>query len=89
MTHNSSIEDSQSSEDLEARSQELKGTIGIATGVLVLTVLNNGLSLVGAGTPATLLLNGAVLLAAVLIEGGAGAWLRERMATPTQASPST
>ena len=63
--------------------------LGIATGVLVLTVLNNGLSLVGAGTPATLLLNGAVLLAAVLIEGGAGAWLRERMATPTQASPST
>jgi len=41
MTHNSSIEDSQSSEDLEARSQELKGTIGIATGVLLgpLTIL--------------------------------------------------
>jgi len=35
------IEDPQSSEDLEARSQELKGTIGIATGVLLgpLTIL--------------------------------------------------
>ncbi|HSV53077.1 MAG TPA: ABC transporter permease [Burkholderiaceae bacterium] len=52
--------------------------LGIAMGVLVLAVLNNGLSLVGAGTPAILLLNGGVLLAAVLVDGEPGAWLRER-----------
>jgi len=52
--------------------------LGIALGVLVLAVLNNGLSLIGAGTPAILLLNGGVLLCAVLVDGAPGAWLRER-----------
>jgi ribose/xylose/arabinose/galactoside ABC-type transport system permease subunit len=51
--------------------------LGIATGVLVLALLNNGLNLVGAGTPAILLLNGVVLLAAVLIDGAPGRWLSE------------
>jgi ribose/xylose/arabinose/galactoside ABC-type transport system permease subunit len=52
--------------------------LGIATGVLVLALLNNGLNLVGAGTPTILLLNGLVLLAAVLIDGAPGRWLREQ-----------
>ncbi|MDM0071507.1 ABC transporter permease [Variovorax sp. J31P207] len=51
----------------------LSGGVGkpgaIAGGVLVLSVLNNGLSLVGAASPTVLLLNGAVLLLVVLIDG--------------------
>ena len=69
MTHNSSIEDSQSSEDLEARSQELKGTIGIATGVLLgpLTILTfflvlNGLEPRALGTY-SFLIGGPLVLA--------------------------
>lgn len=66
--------------------------LGIAVGVLVLAVLNNGLSLVGAGTPAILLLNGGVLLAAVLVDGDLGTVLRRalRPARTTRLSaPST
>lgn len=62
--------------------------LGIALGVLVLAVLNNGLSLVGAGTPTILLLNGAVLLAAVLVDGTPGVWLRERMRPQRDAQSS-
>jgi ribose/xylose/arabinose/galactoside ABC-type transport system permease subunit len=58
--------------------------IGIALGVLVLATLNNGLSLIGASTPAILLLNGGLLLTAVLVDGAPGVWVRERLVrTPT------
>ncbi|MCA0921441.1 ABC transporter permease [Pseudooceanicola nanhaiensis] len=53
---------------------------GVAIGVLVLAVLNNGLGLIGASSPAILLLNGAVLLIAVLAGGAPAAWLRARLA---------
>ena len=60
--------------------------LGIALGVLVLAMLNNGLSLIGAGTPAILLLNGAVLMAAVLVDGSLGAWLRHRASRTVSAT---
>ncbi len=53
---------------------------GVAIGVLVLAVLNNGLGLIGASSPAILLLNGAVLLIAVLAGGRPGDWLKARAA---------
>jgi ribose/xylose/arabinose/galactoside ABC-type transport system permease subunit len=58
---------------------------GIAAGVLVLSVLNNGLSLMGAGSPTILLLNGAVLLLVVLVDGELPTMLRRavrRVRTP-------
>ncbi len=59
---------------------------GIAAGVLVLSVLNNGLSLVGAGSPTILLLNGAVLLLVVLIDGDLPAIVR-RVVQRNRAQP--
>ncbi|ANT63581.1 hypothetical protein AYJ57_24255 (plasmid) [Salipiger sp. CCB-MM3] len=53
---------------------------GVAIGVLVLAVLNNGLGLIGASSPAILLLNGGVLLIAVLAGGAPATWLRARLA---------
>ncbi|MXN17424.1 ABC transporter permease [Pseudooceanicola sp. GBMRC 2024] len=53
---------------------------GVAIGVLVLCVLNNGLGLIGASSPVVMLLNGAVLLVAVLVDGAPGQWLRRSRA---------
>ncbi|WP_339114625.1 ABC transporter permease [Thioclava sp. GXIMD2076] len=52
---------------------------GVAVGVMVLAVLNNGLGLIGASSPAILLLNGAVLLIAVLAGGAPALWLKTRL----------
>lgn len=52
---------------------------GVAIGVLVLAALNNGLGLIGAGSAAILLLNGEVLLVAVLAGGAPATWLQARL----------
>jgi ribose/xylose/arabinose/galactoside ABC-type transport system permease subunit len=43
--------------------------LGVATGVLILAVLNNGLSLAGASSAVILLVNGLVLMAVVVAQG--------------------
>jgi ribose/xylose/arabinose/galactoside ABC-type transport system permease subunit len=45
-------------------------------GVLILTILNNGLSLLGASSAAILLTNGLLLLVVVVIDGKSGALLQ-------------
>lgn len=49
---------------------------GVLLGVLILTILNNGMSLLGAGSAAILLTNGALLLIVVVLDGKAGAMLQ-------------
>lgn len=48
---------------------------GVAAGVLILTILNNGLGLLSASSTEILLVNGALLLLVVLLDGKAGARL--------------
>jgi len=43
--------------------------LGVLTGVVTLAALNNGLSVLGAGTASVLLVNGLVLLVVVLVDG--------------------
>jgi hypothetical protein len=69
VTHDASMEDPTSSENLEARSQELKGTISIATGlllgpltVLVFFLILNGLAPRALGTY-SFLIGGPLVLA--------------------------
>jgi ribose/xylose/arabinose/galactoside ABC-type transport system permease subunit len=45
------------------------GPLGVLTGVLILTALNNGLSLLGTNAPGILFANGLVLLVVVLLDG--------------------
>jgi ribose/xylose/arabinose/galactoside ABC-type transport system permease subunit len=45
------------------------GPVGVLIGVLILTALNNGLSLLGANAPGILFANGLVLLVVVLLDG--------------------
>lgn len=49
-------------------------------GTLILTVMNNGLSLIGTGATGILLANGLVLFAIVLLDGQLGRWMSERFA---------
>jgi ribose/xylose/arabinose/galactoside ABC-type transport system permease subunit len=49
---------------------------GVLFGVLILTILNNGLSLLGASSAAILLTNGLLLLVVVVIDGKSGALLQ-------------
>jgi ribose transport system permease protein len=49
--------------------------LGVAAGVLILTILNNGLGLLSASSTEILLVNGALLLLVVLLDGKAGARL--------------
>ncbi|OXR38722.1 ABC transporter permease [Pseudomonas jessenii] len=49
---------------------------GVFFGVLILTILNNGLSLLGASSAAILLTNGLLLLVVVVIDGKSGALLQ-------------
>jgi ribose transport system permease protein len=60
------------------------GTPGsVATGVLILTILNNGLGLLSANSTELLLVNGGLLLLVVLLDGRVGAKLVGlRRATP-------
>jgi ribose/xylose/arabinose/galactoside ABC-type transport system permease subunit len=50
---------------------------GVLVGVLLLTTVNNGLSLIGANTASILLINGAVLFTVVVFDGRAGQKLKE------------
>jgi ribose/xylose/arabinose/galactoside ABC-type transport system permease subunit len=53
------------------------GTVGgVLVGTFILAILNNGLSLVGAGSTSILFANGLVLLVVVLADGKAGELLR-------------
>jgi len=49
---------------------------GVLFGVLILTILNNGMSLLGAGSAAILLTNGVLLLIVVVLDGKTGAMLQ-------------
>jgi ribose/xylose/arabinose/galactoside ABC-type transport system permease subunit len=53
----------------------------VLLGTLVLTVMNNGLSLVGMGATGISFANGLVLMGIVLLDGQLGAWMSERFAT--------
>ena len=71
----------------------LSGGIGspgsVATGVLILTILNNGLGLFNANSTQLLLVNGVLLLLVVLLDGKAGAKLVSLgRAMPRRASTS-
>jgi ribose transport system permease protein len=46
--------------------------LGVAIGVLILTILNNGLGLLSASSTQILLVNGAILLLVVLLDGRLG-----------------
>jgi ribose/xylose/arabinose/galactoside ABC-type transport system permease subunit len=50
----------------------------VVVGSLILTVMNNGLSLVGMGAMGILFANGLVLMGIVLLDGQLGAWMSER-----------
>lgn len=47
--------------------------LGVAMGVMILTVLNNGLGLLNASSPQILLVNGLILMLVVLLDGRLGA----------------
>jgi ribose/xylose/arabinose/galactoside ABC-type transport system permease subunit len=63
------------------------GIGGILTGAFVLGILNNGLSLLGAGSTWILFANGLVLLVVVLADGKAGDLLGQFVATRRQPIP--
>ncbi|MDR6711096.1 ribose/xylose/arabinose/galactoside ABC-type transport system permease subunit [Pseudomonas hunanensis] len=50
---------------------------GVLLGVLILTILNNGMSLLGAGSAAILLTNGVLLLIVVVLDGKAAAMFQK------------
>jgi ribose/xylose/arabinose/galactoside ABC-type transport system permease subunit len=52
----------------------------VLIGTLVLTAMNNGLSLVGMGATGISFANGLVLMGIVLLDGQLGAWMSERFA---------
>jgi len=52
----------------------------VLLGSLILTVMNNGLSLIGMGATGVLFANGLVLMGIVLLDGQLGAWMSERLA---------
>ncbi|TPI44235.1 ABC transporter permease [Mesorhizobium sp. B3-1-6] len=52
----------------------------VLLGSLILTVMNNGLSLIGMGATGILFANGLVLMGIVLLDGQLGAWMSERLA---------
>jgi ribose/xylose/arabinose/galactoside ABC-type transport system permease subunit len=54
--------------------------LGVAMGVLILTVLNNGLGLLSATSTQILLVNGLLLLIVVLLDGRLGAVLASPLA---------
>lgn len=63
------------------------GTPGsVATGVLILTILNNGLGLLSASSTELLLVNGALLLTVVLLDGKAGKALMGLRRTASQSN---
>jgi ribose/xylose/arabinose/galactoside ABC-type transport system permease subunit len=56
------------------------GPAHVLVGTLILTVMNNGLSLIGMGATGILFANGLVLMMIVLLDGQLGAWMSERLA---------
>lgn len=52
--------------------------LGVAGGVMILTVLNNGLGLMNATSTQVVLLNGLLLLLVVLLDGRLGAWIFQK-----------
>ncbi len=52
----------------------------VLIGSMILTVMNNGLSLMGMGATGILFANGLVLMGIVLLDGQLGAWMSERFA---------
>jgi ribose/xylose/arabinose/galactoside ABC-type transport system permease subunit len=52
----------------------------VLVGALILTVMNNGLSLIGMSATGILFANGLVLMGIVLLDGQLGAWMSERFA---------
>ncbi|WP_411033061.1 ABC transporter permease [Shinella sp. BYT-45] len=54
--------------------------VHVLIGSLILTVMNNGLSLIGMGATGILFANGLVLMGIVLLDGQLGAWMSERIA---------
>ncbi|WP_083354746.1 ABC transporter permease [Mesorhizobium sp. LCM 4577] len=52
----------------------------VLLGSLILTAMNNGLSLIGMGATGILFANGLVLMGIVLLDGQLGAWMSERLA---------
>lgn len=52
--------------------------LGVAGGVIILTVLNNGLGLMNATSTQVVLLNGLLLLLVVLLDGRLGAWIFQK-----------
>ncbi len=51
----------------------------VLLGSLILTVMNNGMSLIGMGATGILFANGLVLMGIVLLDGQLGAWMSERL----------
>ncbi|NEI72019.1 ABC transporter permease [Rhizobium lusitanum] len=51
----------------------------VLLGSLILTVMNNGMSLIGMGATGILFANGLVLMGIVLLDGQLGAWISERL----------
>lgn len=60
------------------------GPAGVLVGVLILTVLNNGLSLIGTSASGILFANGLVLLVVVLLDGRIGHFIRESLRSGRQ-----
>lgn len=53
----------------------------VLLGAFILTVMNNGLSLIGLGATGISFANGLVLMGIVLLEGTPGTWIRDLLAT--------
>ncbi|RWR34571.1 ABC transporter permease [Sinirhodobacter populi] len=64
------------------------GPFGVLIGTLVLVTMNNGLSLMGMGASGISFANGIVLMAVVLLDGRAGATLREALRRRNAAIPA-
>jgi ribose/xylose/arabinose/galactoside ABC-type transport system permease subunit len=63
--------------------------LGVAVGVMILAILNNGLGLLSASSTQILLVNGALLFLVVLLDGRLGASVARRLSRSHAVQPST